>query len=67
MGKSWIGDFAVLVLSTGMVTVGYLGLIGEIRKSKYLIAALLATMVILSFSLGRQSTQLDTVESQTGK
>ena len=41
-----------------MVTVGYLGLVGEIQNSPLLIAAILITMVVLVFSLGRQSTRL---------
>lgn len=52
-------NITMILLSTGMVVVGYLGLIGEIRMSKFLIAALLATIMVISFSLGRQSTRLN--------
>lgn len=47
-----------LLLSASMVTVGYLGIVGEIQNSPTLIAAILVTMVALAFSLGRQSTRL---------
>lgn len=49
---------AWLLLSASMVTVGYLGLVGKIQHSPLLIAAILVTMVVLAFSLGRQSTRL---------
>lgn len=49
---------ALFLPSISMVIVGSLGLIGEIQRSPTLIAAILATMVVLSFSLGRQSMRL---------
>lgn len=58
MNKRRLRLFAMLLLSTSMVAVGYLGLAGKVQKSPVLIAILLATLVGISFSLGRQSVRL---------
>lgn len=58
MNKLRLRRYALLLLSTSMVAVGYMGLVGRIEASSTLIAVLLGTLVVLAFSLGRQSTQL---------
>ena len=58
MSKPWVHKVAMLLISTSMVVVGYLGFVGDVQNSTTLIAAILATMVILAFSLGRQSARL---------
>ena len=58
MSKPQLREIAMLLFSSSMVVVGYLGLVGEIQKSRFLIAVILAMMVILAFTLGRQSMRL---------
>lgn len=51
----WFRRSASLLVSTSMVIVGYLGLVGEIQNSTTLLAAILATIVGLTFSFGHQA------------
>lgn len=54
-----VRQFAGLLFSASMVLIGYLGLTGTVTAHSVLLAAILSAMVVLSFSLGRQSTRLE--------
>lgn len=42
-----------------MVTIGYLGLIGEVTTRSVLIGAILVSVAVLSFSLGHQPARYE--------
>lgn len=50
-------EITMLIVSGGMVAIGFLGLTGVLGESPVLIAVLLVTLVAVSFFAGRKSMQ----------
>lgn len=54
-----VRQYAGLLLSASMVILGYMGLTKRVTTESVLIAAILVTVAVLSFSLGYQAAELE--------
>ncbi|SEP16614.1 hypothetical protein SAMN04487948_1182 [Halogranum amylolyticum] len=50
-------QFTLLVIGVAMIAVGYLGLTGQIIDTDYVLVGCFIAVMVLSFSLGRQSAR----------